>query len=200
MVRKDSLIMKAGIRWIKQQMNDKRFRVLVIAGVAAGMILCAEFLLFSYSIPKILRYLILLESMFLIAWIDQRKRRIPNKILLAMLAARTVILTIEWLLVPSMGMALLISSIIGMLLGGGMFLLAHFLSRGGVGMGDVKLFAVIGWYVGGSSVMPLVFLTAVVSAVYSIVMLILKKVKLKEEIPFAPFVLAGTILTMALGM
>ena len=134
--------MKAGIRWIKQQMNDKRFCILAVAGVIAGIVLCAEFVLFSYSVPKILRYLILLESMFLIAWIDQRKRRIPNKILLAMLAARIVILIVEWLLVPSMGMSLLISSAFGMLLGGGMFLLAHFLSRGGVGMGDVKLFAV----------------------------------------------------------
>lgn len=192
--------MKAGIRWIKQQMNDKRFRILAVAGVIAGIVLCAEFVLFSYSVPKILRYLILLESMFLIAWIDQRKRRIPNKILLAMLAARIVILIVEWLLVPSMGMSLLISSAFGMLLGGGMFLLAHFLSRGGVGMGDVKLFAVTGWYVGAGSIMPLVFLTALISAAYSIVMLLLKKIKLKEEIPFAPFVLAGTILTMALGM
>lgn len=192
--------MKAGIRWIKQQMNDKRFCILAVAGVIAGIVLCAEFVLFSYSVPKILRYLILLESMFLIAWIDQRKRRIPNKILLAMLAARIVILIVEWLLVPSMGMSLLISSAFGMLLGGGMFLLAHFLSRGGVGMGDVKLFAVTGWYVGAGSIMPLVFLTALISAAYSIVMLLLKKIKLKEEIPFAPFVLAGTILTMALGM
>ena len=200
MVGKDSLRMEAGLQWIKRQMSDKRFRILAVSGIIAGMILCAEFQLFSYSVPKILRYLILLESMFLIAWIDQRKRRIPNKILLAMLAARILILAIEWLSVPSMGMAILISSIFGMLLGGGMFLLAHFLSRGGVGMGDVKLFAVIGWYVGSGSIMPLVFLTAVVSAVYSIVMLILKKIKLKEEIPFAPFVLAGTILTMALGM
>lgn len=192
--------MKAGLLWIKQQLNNKRFRILALAGVITGIILCAEFLLFSYSIPKILRYLILLETMFLIAWIDQRERRIPNKILLAMLAARMLIMVIEWLLVPSMGMALLISSIFGMLLGGGMFLLAHFLSRGGVGMGDVKLFAVTGWYMGGSSIMALVFLTALVSAFYSIVMLILKKIKLKEEIPFAPFVLVGTILTMALGM
>ena len=192
--------MEAGIFWIKQQLNNKRFRILALTGIIAGIILCAEFLLFSYSVPKILRYLILLEAMFIIAWIDHHERRIPNKILLVMLAVRTMILSVEWLFVPSMGMALLISSLFGMLLGGGMFLLAHFLSRGGVGMGDVKLFAVTGWYVGTSSIMSLVFLTVMVSAGYSIIMLILKKVKLKEEIPFAPFVLVGTILTMALGM
>lgn len=192
--------MEAGIFWIKQQLNNKRFRILALTGIVAGIILCAEFLLFSYSVPKILRYLILLEAMFIIAWIDHHERRIPNKILLVMLAVRMLILIVEWLFVPSMGMALLISSSFGMLLGGGMFLLVHFLSRGGVGMGDVKLFAVTGWYVGTSSIMSLVFLTVMVSAGYSIIMLILKKVKLKEEIPFAPFVLAGTILTMALGM
>lgn len=192
--------MEAGIFWIKQQLNNKRFRILALTGIVAGIILCAEFLLFSYSVPKILRYLILLEAMFIIAWIDHHERRIPNKILLVMLVVRMLILIVEWLFVPSMGMALLISSSFGMLLGGGMFLLVHFLSRGGVGMGDVKLFAVTGWYVGTSSIMSLVFLTVMVSAGYSIIMLILKKVKLKEEIPFAPFVLAGTILTMALGM
>ena len=48
--------------------------------------------------------------------------------------------------------------------------------------------------------MPLIFLTIMISAVYSIVLLLLKKIKLKEEIPFAPFVLIGTILTLAIGI
>ena len=84
--------------------------------------------------------------------------------------------------------------------GGGMFLLAHFLTKGGVGMGDVKLLAVIGAYMGSGSIMAAAFLSVAASAFYSIVMLLLKKIKLKEEIPFAPFIFIGTVLTMALGM
>ena len=95
---------------------------------------------------------------------------------------------------------LFISALLGLLLGGGLFLLVHFLSKGGVGMGDVKLFAVIGAYMGSGSIMAVVFLTAVISAIYSLVMLARKKIKLKEEIPFAPFALAGVITVMALGM
>ena len=192
--------MNLGVLWIKQQLNDRKFRIFITAGLVTGIILGAEFLLFSYSALKIIRYLILLECMFILAWIDHQERRIPNKILLSMLIARGLILILEWVLVPSMGMPLLLSSLLGMLLGGGLFLLAYFISKKGVGMGDVKLFAVTGCYVGGGSIMPLVFFSVLISALFSIVMLILKKINLKEEIPFAPFVLAGTIASMALGM
>ena len=192
--------MKLELLWIKKQLKNRTFRLFSAIGIIVGIALCIEFVLFSYSILKVIRYLILLAVLGIIAWIDQHERRIPNRILLILLWIRIVLLIMEWILIPSMGMPLLISSLLGLLLGGGMFLLAHFITRGGVGMGDVKLFAVIGTYVGGGSIMALVFLTALVSAFYSIVMLIRKKIKLKEEIPFAPFVLIGTILTMALGM
>ena len=139
-------------------------------------------------------------ALFQIAWIDQRSKRIPNKILKILLAVRVMILLPEWLAVPELGMAILISSVFGALIGGGIFLLAHFISKGGVGMGDVKLFAVIGFYVGNGSIMAAAFLSVMAGAVYSITMLLFKKIKLKEEIPFAPFIFVGTILTMALGM
>ncbi len=192
--------MRSGIQWIKIQLKDRKFCTLIAAGGVTAILLSMEFFLFSYSILKIFRYLVLICAMFIIAWIDQHEKRIPNRFLLLLLGTRAVILIVEWAAVPSVGMSLLISSVLGLLLGGGLFLIAYFISRGGVGMGDVKLFAVIGTYVGGGSIMGLVFLTVLVSALYSIVMLIRKKIKLKEEIPFAPFALVGTILTMALGM
>ena len=81
-----------------------------------------------------------------------------------------------------------------------MFLLADVISKGGIGMGDIKLFAVVGSYMGSGSILAVIFLTVMASAAYSAVMLLFKKVKWKEEIPFAPFILVGTVLTMALGM
>ena len=53
---------------------------------------------------------------------------------------------------------------------------------------------------GSGSILAVIFLTVMASAAYSAVMLLFKKVKWKEEIPFAPFILVGTVLTMALGM
>ena len=81
-----------------------------------------------------------------------------------------------------------------------MFLICYFITRGGVGMGDVKLFFVAGLYLGSGGIMAVIVTTVFSSAVYSIVQLVRKKAKLKDEIAFAPFVWIGRILAMALGI
>ena len=192
--------MEQEIKWFQEQMESRRFRWLLVGAVAAGVGLTAEFFVFSYSILKIFRYLLLYAALFFLAWIDHKQKRIPNKILSRLLVLRAILLVAEGAMFPRMALVIVLSSVLGMLLGGGMFLLARFLSKGGVGMGDVKLFAVIGSYVGSGSIMAVTFLTIVISAAYSIVMLAVKKVRWKEEIPFAPFIWIGTMLAMALGM
>lgn len=192
--------MEKNISWFKEQWTDEKFRICMVVVLASGIGLSAIFSVFSYNILKILRYLILYAALFLTAWIDQGNKRIPNKILKVLLGIRGILIILEWLVFPKLGLAVLISALSGMLIGGGMFLLAHFLTKGGVGMGDVKLLAVIGAYMGSGSIMAVAFLSVAASAFYSIVMLLLKKIKLKEEIPFAPFIFVGTVLTMALGM
>lgn len=192
--------MEQEIKWFQEQMESRRFRWLLAGAVVAGVGLTAEFFVFSYSILKILRYLLLYAALFFLAWIDHKQKRIPNKILSRLLVLRAILLVAEGAMFPRMALVIVLSSVLGMLLGGGMFLLARFLSKGGVGMGDVKLFAVIGSYVGSGSIMAVTFLTIVISAAYSIVMLAVEKVRWKEEIPFAPFIWIGTMLAMALGM
>ena len=171
-----------------------------MGGVILEILLCVQFALFSYSVLKIIRYMILLAGLLALAWIDYHEKKIPNKILKVLLLIRMVFLVPEWLLFKELGFSLFLASGMGLLVGGGLFLIVYFLSKGGVGMGDVKLMGVTGAYVGIGGIMPTVFLTVMISAVYSIVMLLLRKIKLKEEIPFAPFVLAGTAMAMAFGM
>ncbi|MBS6194840.1 MAG: prepilin peptidase [Clostridiales bacterium] len=186
--------------WFAKEWTDKKFRRYAAVWGIISAALLAEFIWFGYSLPKLFRYLILLEAVFGIAWIDGKTKRIPNKILIALLVFRTVLLGIEWAVYPSLGLSILISSALGAVIGGGMFLLCFFLTRGGMGMGDVKLFTIIGYFVGSGVIMPIVFFTVMISALYSIIQLIRKKTKLKDEIPFAPFALAGMILAMGLGM
>ncbi len=192
--------MKQGISWFRKQWTDKKFRICLIIALTVSIGLAAEFFLFAYSIWKISRYMVLAAALFFIAWIDWQSRRIPNRILKMLLTVRGILLAAEWLTYPKLGLAVLLSALLGAAIGGGMFLIAHFISKGGVGMGDVKLFIVIGSYMGSGSIMTAVFLSVMASAFYSIAMLLLKKIKLKEEIPFAPFIFVGTVLTMALGM
>ena len=87
----------------------------------------------------------------------------------------------------------------GMLLGFLIFFLARIFSRKSVGMGDVKLAAVLGWYLGGSLIWFDIVVSLSLAALYSIVQLILKKLNMKDSIPLAPFFSVGTILILLLG-
>lgn len=188
-------------KWLKKEWQEKNFRIFLVVNVLLSFLLTAENIgLFSSGVSRAFRYDLLLAALAVIAWIDRRSKRIPNSILLAMILIRLIFLALEWILYPDMGLAMLISSVMGALIGGGLFLLCYFLTRGGIGMGDVKLFAVVGLYVGSGVIMTVVFLSVVASAVYSIIQLLRKKTKLKDEIPFAPFIWIGLILAMAIGM
>ena len=86
----------------------------------------------------------------------------------------------------------------GALWGGGIFFFFYLLGRGHVGAGDVKLLAVVGYYLGNGLICQAIFLMVMLAAVYGVGQVILTRRGLKEELPFAPFVFAGTVLTMAL--
>lgn len=186
--------------WFREQWAHRRFRILIWVMAGLTLALGLEFCLFQYRVLKAVRYLTLFWVLGMIAWVDQSSKRIPNAALKDLMAVRTVLLLLECLLNQEYWLSILISAGMGLILGGGMFLLCFLLARGGIGAGDVKLLAVIGYYVGGGAIFTLIFLTTLLAALYSLIRLALKKTGLKEEIPFAPFVFAGTILTMMLGV
>lgn len=97
-------------------------------------------------------------------------------------------------------MSFVFSACLGAFFSGGMFLLCYGVSRGGIGAGDVKLLAVLGYYLGAGAIFTAVFLIVLSAAIFSVGALVLKKVNLKQEMPFAPFVLVGTAVAMLLGI
>ena len=121
-------------------------------------------------------------------------------ILIFLLLTRGILLIGECIVYHEYWMTFMLSSVSGFLLGGGMFLLCYLLTRGGIGAGDVKLFAVLGFYLGSGVIFTTTFLTIVYVAFYSCVKLLMKKTSLKQEMPFAPFIFLGTMTSMILGM
>ncbi len=69
-----------------------------------------------------------------------------------------------------------------------------------MGAGDIKLFGVIGFYLGPDAVLSVMLGALFLAAVYSAGKLLGKKIHLKDEIPFVPFVFAGFIATALLGV
>lgn len=192
---------KKSSRWLKTQWQNRNFRAFLFLNLLLMILLSVENMaLFSVGVWKMLRYVILLGGVAVIACIDRRSKRIPNDILLAMVYIRVLLLVGECVCYPAYALSLIMAALLGSILGGGMFLICYFITRGGVGMGDVKLFFVLGLYLGTGGIMTVIVMTVFSSALYSVVQLIRKKAKLKDEIAFAPFVWIGLVLTMALGI
>jgi len=84
-------------------------------------------------------------------------------------------------------------------IGFGIFLLIALVSRGGMGWGDVKLAALIGLATG----FPLVFLSiimgAILGGIIAVALVIAKKRKRRQTIPFGPFLALAAMITLLWG-
>lgn len=97
-----------------------------------------------------------------------------------------------------------LESLIGVLLGGGVFfavaaLYEKFTHREGLGGGDVKLLAMIGAWLGVKSIFPVIILSSAVGAAVGILLMLIKKKDFKTAIPFGPFLALSAMFYLLFG-
>ncbi|MEH6993666.1 prepilin peptidase [Neobacillus drentensis] len=128
-----------------------------------------------------------LISMFMIIIVsDIHYMIIPDKILI-WFAGIFLLERIFWPLSPWW------DSLLGAVTGFTLLLVIALISKGGIGMGDVKLYALLGFVLGFKLVLLSFFLSTLFGAVIGGFALIFKIVKRKQPIPFGPFIAAGTL-------
>jgi len=96
------------------------------------------------------------------------------------------------------------NAILGVVLGGGLFLLMAILSvmilkREGMGGGDIKLIAMLGAFLGWHAVLVTIFLAAVLGACVGLTLILLRCQGRREPLPFGPFLALGALLAMGWG-
>lgn len=170
----------------------------------AGILLifpAGGFLMFSYGYHwlKVFRYFTIMYSLLLLALLDWRDKIVPNRWLAVLMGIRLLFLTGDVIAYPLQWTAILLSSGIGFLGGSFLFLAASVFSKKGIGMGDVKLIGVMGFYLGFQVLMSSLVITLSITVLFSLFMLLTKKMSLKSEIPFVPFLAVGTITTLLMG-
>ncbi|TCP32231.1 leader peptidase (prepilin peptidase)/N-methyltransferase [Scopulibacillus darangshiensis] len=82
------------------------------------------------------------------------------------------------------------------------FLLLNFIyiiSRGNIGGGDIKLFAVIGILTGWQQVLLIFFFAVICGTMFSLVGLASGRFRSKQAIPFGPFIFAGSVICYFFG-
>lgn len=177
----------------------KKHKLLISVGGAvifAAVAVLFPLLISGADMPQaaIFRAMILIYFLYFIAIIDFRLKVIPNPVLLIMLCVMVPCYLAELLLDPG-GIKL---SITTGLLGGAVcfviFLVGKLISRKGMGMGDIKLAAVMGLYLGIDSALGCLLWATVFGAVTGGCLMIAKKVNSKTKIAMAPFFFAGVLM------
>ena len=146
----------------------------------------------------LIRAVILCSFLPLIAMIDRRERIIPNHLLLWMFIYWGLAVLIH-LLHRGLDTHFLMDSLVGGLIGATP-LLARLICRGGIGMGDIKLFILIGLYVGKENILRAMFLSLVTALVYILAMRIRRKIGRREELSFGPYIAMGTMLMVFMNI
>lgn len=85
----------------------------------------------------------------------------------------------------------------GLALSGLAMLLLYVLSRHAIGLGDVKLVAALGIFLGPAASFYLLLHASWLGALAAVVGLLTKRLHRHQEIPFAPFVAAGYLLAIS---
>ena len=92
------------------------------------------------------------------------------------------------------------SMFFGALIGGGFFLIQYLFSKGRwIGGGDVRMGIMIGVWLGWQATILALIMAYVIGALFSVVLIIVKKKSMKSEIPFGTFLAVSTFLALYHG-
>lgn len=125
------------------------------------------------------------------AGVDGRYQRIPNRLILSGFVGKGILLGLEIMQDADMAAEILAVSLIGCAVCFGLMFFLAVVTRQGIGYGDVKLFALIGFAVGLWDAYSILFYSALLAACYGGYLLLVAKAGKKREMPFAPFIFAG---------
>ena len=150
--------------------------------------------LYSSSLFSLVFLLPIFALMILIFVYDLKYYLIPDSAILL-----AILLTVIWhiTVMPIEQITPFVFSAIGASL---FFATIYFVSKGEwIGFGDVKLALFMGLFLGFPNIFVALFLSFVIGSVVGVLAILLKKKKLKSELPFAPFLISGTILAFFYG-
>lgn len=187
-------------KWVLPHREVRQvWQICLLAASAAGGALCGWLAAGDTPLPYQVRALSVLASVGAGAVTDLFRRRIPNlcSVIIVVVAACCTVL--DFLLAPETATPVLCSSLLG---GFGLLVclaVCRFISRGGVGVGDIKLVSAAGLAIGLYGGLAMLLFAQVTAVVAAVGLLVSRRAKWKDSVPFAPFLWTGLLLCLALG-
>lgn len=136
-------------------------------------------------------FMVFVWSLIAVTFIDLDHQIIPDEITLGGVVAG---LAVSYFLPIG-----LYGSIVGLLVGGGIFFLIAVIAPGGMGGGDIKLMAAIGAFTGWKHAVFTIIVGSALGAVVGLFMIALFGKGRKDKIPFGPFLATAAIISVLCG-
>lgn len=150
-----------------------------------GIIYLLAFYHFGLSIDFVF-YSFLVSILIVISFIDYYHHIIPDGLILIILSSSIIYKALIYFVYK---MPLSFSDSISSFIGAGiLFIIIALVSNGGMGGGDIKLIAVLGFILGLKKTILNTLLSFLIGAVISVFLLLSGKKGRKDAIPFGPFI------------
>ena len=162
--------------------------------IATGIIFLLIFKFLNFYNFLNLFFLFYVAAVLIIIFIyDLKHYLIPDKVLFP-----AIIIALVYRIFGNF--SLLENYLLAALIASGFFLFFFLVSKGRwMGFGDVKLAVLLGLLLGFPNILAGLFLAFFFGAIIGLILMVLKKKGLKSEIPFGPFLIAGTFIALFWG-
>ena len=183
----------------EMNLNFKPNYILMLATSAIYVTLLYRFGLKETLIANLdlIKFMVLTPMLLSVFVIDYKLQIIPNRLNLTIFEVGIVFAFLYGL----SDVAITLKMIIGMLIGGGIFLLITLIGgalygKEAMGFGDVKLMGALGLFFGQYDIIAITLVSFLIGAILSIILLVSKIKKSNEYIPFGPFIVIATFVSM----
>ncbi|MCD6390683.1 MAG: prepilin peptidase [Dehalococcoidia bacterium] len=181
-------------RYCKAAVPRRLFWVELATGVVFAL------LAWHYGLSPALGVMAFYACLFTIVFvIDLEHGIIPNKVVYPGMVVALLLALYSWPWLTQVIKPGIASAALGGGIGFALFFLIAIASRGGMGWGDVKLVGLIGLATGFPLVFLSIILGAVLGGIVAVALVIAKKRKFKETLPFGPFLAAAAMVTLLWG-
>ena len=168
--------------------NKKTFKIALLSIVAISFVFyLLDYFLFKNEITDYLAFNMLLSFLLSITFEDIKTNLMDTRVILGYFILFTIYRIVF------LDLAIFLEGLIGFALSLIIMLIAYFVKRGSIGIGDIEAIAACGMIIGFPNIFHFLFKAFLFVFIYGIFLMITKKKNTMTEVPLAPFLLLATI-------
>ena len=172
--------------------NNKKKKIEYGFLIVLFLLLSGAYLFLKWNeqtkIQLLLSVLMLLFG-YLAAISDAKTQRIPNKLVLIMLACWMIVVIPQLIIAPDNAYNLVMTGLTGFVAGGGITMFAYLASRKGLG----------GCYIGATAVLSGILFGSILALLVNAVLMIARKRKKTDRFAFVPYINVGIVMLLFLS-